>query len=258
VANDCVSGGFARMGTFAFGLGVGMFPRVHMIAALSHLGYKPTMKYTAAILAFLVGATPVTAHPHIFVDTGLDLYFDADGTLSEIKVTWRYDAFYSLLITQDMGLDLDGDGVLTDIEMAELQGFDMNWSVGFNGDLSVFAGDASVPLSAPRDYSTAFVLGRITTFHTRDVSAQDLSFDTLQIKPYDETYYTSYDVAFPVTLHGIEGCETRVQEPQQTAAMAALQQQLSGLPIDVDPSDVGLGDVGALLATTVIVSCAAS
>jgi hypothetical protein len=30
------------------------------------------------------------------------------------------------------------------------------------------------------------------------------------------------------------------------------------LPMDVDPADVGLSDVGALLATTVVLSCAAS
>lgn len=233
-----------------------------LIAVPFGLGYESGMKNRVCALTIFAAAlqsgTPAMAHPHIFVDTGLDLYFTAEGMLSEVRVTWSYDAFYSLLITQDMGIDLDGDGLLTDAEKAALQGFDMKWSPGFNGDLVIYAGNAEVPLSAPRDYSARFVLGRITTFHTRDVTDQNLSFDMLKIQPYDATYYTAYDVTYPVTLHGIEGCETQVQPPQQTADLTALRDQLSGLDPDADPADVGLDGAGALLATSVNVICAAS
>lgn len=220
------------------------------------------MKHRAFALTFAIAAlqsgTPATAHPHIFVDTGLDLYFTAEGALAEVRVTWSYDAFYSLLITQDMGLDLDGDGLLTDPEKAALQGFDMQWDAGFNGDLVVNAGNTEIPLSAPRDYSARFVLGRITTFHTRDVTDQNVTFDMLQITPYDSTYYTAYDVTYPVTLHGIEGCETDVAHPQMTETLSALREQLSLLDPDADPVDVGLDGAAALLASSVTVTCAAS
>lgn len=229
-----------------------------MIADGEHRKYKTTMKLLIPTLVISLAAAPLAAHPHIFIDTGLDLYFDSDGALSEVRVTWSYDAFYSLLITQDFGLDLDGDGLLTDAELSELQGFDMNWTDGFDGDLEARAGGLTVPLSAPRDYSATFVLGRITTFHTRDVLARGLSADLFQFTPRDPTYYTAYDVTYPVTLHGIDGCKALVKEPQKTEALLALQDQLSGLAADADPVDVGLPNAGAALATTVTVSCRAS
>jgi ABC-type uncharacterized transport system substrate-binding protein len=203
-------------------------------------------------------AVPVGAHPHIFIDTGFDLYFDDKGALTEIKVTWSYDAFYSLLITQDMGLDLDGDGLLTDVELTMLQGFDMNWSEGYDGDLVASADGKPVPLSAPQDYSAAFVLGRITTVHTRVVQEPKLLLNALQLRPRDPTYYTAYDVTYPVTLHGIESCETTLQKPQETGALIALQKRLSGLPAEADPADIGISDAGDMLATLVNVSCGAS
>jgi ABC-type uncharacterized transport system substrate-binding protein len=216
------------------------------------------MNRFAASLACLFIAAPLGAHPHIFVDTGVDLYFTPDGTLSEVKVTWRYDAFYSLLITQDMGIDFDGDGLLTDQEQALLDGFDMQWSDGFNGDLTIEAGGMPVALSRPRDYSAAYVLGRITTIHTRDVLSSNVGADLLYVRPFDLTYYTAYDVSFPVTVHGIPDCQSQIVEPEQTPALAAIREKIGGLPMDVDPADVGLSDVGALLATTVVLSCAAS
>ena len=58
------------------------------------------------------------AHPHLFIDAGLELVYDDQGALSQVAVEWRYDAFYSLLIVEDLGLDPDGDGILTPQEEA--------------------------------------------------------------------------------------------------------------------------------------------
>ena len=58
------------------------------------------------------------AHPHIFVDTALALVTNAAGRPAGVEVTWRYDEFYSLLIFEDMGLDGDYDGTLTEAELA--------------------------------------------------------------------------------------------------------------------------------------------
>ena len=83
------------------------------------------MKYPLASLLCLALATPLGAHPHIFVDTKLEVLVDAEGRLTHLRITWAYDEFYSLLVTEDRGLDPDYDGVLTDAEIASLNGFDM-------------------------------------------------------------------------------------------------------------------------------------
>ncbi len=57
-------------------------------------------------LALMMPA-PALSHPHIFIDAGLDVIFDDDGRLTHVKVTWVYDAFYSLLTMEERALDQD-------------------------------------------------------------------------------------------------------------------------------------------------------
>lgn len=80
-------------------------------------------------------AAPLGAHPHIFVNTGLSFVVDDQNRLTHVQVTWAYDELYSLLLTEDLGVDSDYDGVLTAADTALLTGFDMQWIEGFNGDL---------------------------------------------------------------------------------------------------------------------------
>lgn len=103
------------------------------------------------------------------MDTGLTLHFDAEGRLAEVEVTWMYDELYSLLVTEDMELDQDFDGKLTDEEQARLTGFDMQWIEGFNGDLEISQGGTELRLSGPRDYTGVLEDYRVITTHFRSV-----------------------------------------------------------------------------------------
>ena len=69
-------------------------------------------KGIAAVLAAMLatGPAPVAAHPHVFIDTGLEIIFDAEGRLTHVKVTWNYDDLYSLLLAEDYKVDTPGEG----------------------------------------------------------------------------------------------------------------------------------------------------
>ena len=133
------------------------------------------MKYPLVTAALLACATPLGAHPHIFVDTGFEVIVDAEGRLTHLRITWAYDEFYSLLVTEDRGLDPDYDGVLTEAEVASLNGFDMRWIEGFNGDTVLLDGSEEVALSGPQEVATTFSEGRIITSHLRAVEAMRLT-----------------------------------------------------------------------------------
>jgi len=60
---------------------------------------------------------------------------DDRNRLTHVQITWEYDEFFSLLMTEDLGVDADYDGVLTEADLELLAGFDMNWIEGYNGDL---------------------------------------------------------------------------------------------------------------------------
>ena len=216
------------------------------------------MKQIAALVLIFWPTADAMAHPHVFIDTGLSMYFDENGMLEQVEVTWVYDEFYSLLITEDLGLDPDFDGVLTAAETGVLTGFDMRWIEGFNGDLEVYQNGQLLSLSGPRDYTASFADGRITTTHLRGVGGDQVVGAALQVMPYDLTYYTAYDVTLPVVVQGKDDCTTQIDLPDMTAGLMAVREQLNALEADLTPQEAGLPNIGKKLATKVIVTCPAS
>ena len=216
------------------------------------------MKYPLVTAALLACATPLGAHPHIFVDTGFEVIVDAEGRLTHLRITWAYDEFYSLLVTEDRGLDPDYDGVLTEAEVASLNGFDMRWIEGVNGDTVLLNGGEEIALSGPQEVATTFSEGRIITSHLRAVEGDAPDANGLVIKPYDPTYYTAYEVTQKVTVQGDDACRARVKMPEMNADLRELQQDLSALDANTDPNDVGLPEIGEALANEVVITCDAS
>ena len=213
------------------------------------------MKRMLALILGLSAASPAGAHPHIFVDTGFDLRFDAEGRLIEVRTTWAYDEFYSLLIMEDRGLDQDFDGVLTPEEQADLTGFDMQWTEGFNGDLEITQDGNLLTLTGPKEATAVYREGRIITTHLRRLDPEQQNGARIDIKPYDATYYTAYTVSYPIRLLGTDSCDFDVTVPDIDAGLRALSAELSALDMDTSPEEAGLPDIGGLLATTVSISC---
>ena len=127
--------------------------------------YRLDMRWT---VPFFIACLPVSlaAHPHVFVDTGLELIFDDEGRLTHVRVEWAYDEFYSLMLLEEMRLDNDMDGVLTEAEEGHLAGFDAEWVEGYNGDLVMRLGGEQLELSGPMEPTATTEQGRIVSTHT--------------------------------------------------------------------------------------------
>ncbi len=218
-------------------------------------GYSTAMKLLQAILFASFTATSLSAHPHVFIDTGFELIVDGDGRLTHVRVIWEYDELYSLLITEDLGLDGDGDGALTSAGIAQLRGFDMHWVEGFNGDLVIETGERRVALSGPQSFTASFADGRVTSTHLRAFDQPVMPGEVATLRPYDATYYTAYDVTRPVMVTGGGSCKIDVIVPEMNSGLIELQEQLAGLDAETDPKDAGLPEIGAQLANSVIVTC---
>ena len=201
---------------------------------------------TAAMLAAVAVPTIGAAHPHVFVDTALHVMTDDAGHITGVEVHWSYDELYSLLVLEDMELDGDYDGKLTEAELQALDGFDMQWIEGFEGDLYARNGAAPVALGAPQGRGTSFENGKITTRHFRAIEGGG---DELILRAYDPTFYTAYDLTGGV--HAPEGCEVRIDRPDMDAAYAAVDEALKDMPPDPDDDP----EVGDLFADTVRVTC---
>ncbi len=211
----------------------------------------------ALAFAFTLFAAPLAAHPHIFINTGLMVRIDEQNRLTHVQVTWEYDDLYSLLVTEDIGVDDDYDGVLTPADTAKLTGFDMQWIDGYNGDLVGALNGVPLILSGPTSPTATLEDGKVITTHMRAVEGAPVMDGVLSLRPYDGSFYTAYDVERPVTVEGRTGCDVSKNVPDIDGALAMTKAELSQIPEDVDLVEEGYGDIGARFATDVRITCAA-
>ncbi|KEJ89709.1 DUF1007 family protein [Sulfitobacter donghicola] len=212
------------------------------------------MRALFAIFICLIAA-PLAAHPHIFINTGLKFLIDEENRLTHVQIIWEYDELYSLLVTEDMGLDEDYDGVLSASDRIALTGFDMNWVQGFNGDLVAEMNGAVLALSGPTSPTAELTDGKIITSHMRAVKSSPVMDAPVIVRPYDGTYYTAYEVGLDVGVQGRNGCNVNLNAPDIGGALAMTKAELAALPEDMDMEAAGLGDIGRRFATEVTVTC---
>lgn len=180
-------------------------------------------------LALAIPAQDIAAHPHVFVDTELRVFVE-NGRAVAVEVTWAYDDFFSLLIFEDMGLDPDGDAVLTEAELDDLRGFDLEvWPEGYEGDLYAYAGGEKTALGFPEVTGIAVENGRIVSRHVR--SLPDVPVETLELLQYDPTYYVAYTLTQPVVVEG--GCSSTVTPHDPDAAAEAVEKEMNTIPEDM-------------------------
>ena len=200
---------------------------------------------------FLALATPcgVAAHPHVFVETGLTLVLNDRQEVTAVEVTWRYDELYTLLVLQDMGLDEDADGVLSADEMAQIEGFDMNWIEGYRGDLYLTNVEgAALALDPPEPLATDVLDARLQSRHRR-VLDHPVPVTALTLRAYDPEFYTAYDLTLGVTVPS--PCSANVVLPDQGAAYSKAQDIMAVFPEDA--KEVPL--LGHVFAETVTFTC---
>jgi ABC-type uncharacterized transport system substrate-binding protein len=75
------------------------------------------LKLSLAALA-MAAASPVAAHPHVWVTAKAEIVFAPDGRVTGVRHHWIFDEAYTAYVTQ--GLDKDSDGKLTPEELQEL------------------------------------------------------------------------------------------------------------------------------------------
>ncbi len=207
-----------------------------------------------ALLALI--APPAWAHPHVYVDTGVEVIFDAQGRATALRVRWTYDDYYSLLLMGERGMDMDGDGQPTDAERAALQGFDMNWQPGFPGDTYALSGEVPLVLLPPEEATADYLDGRLSSTHLRRFE-QPVDMDQpLVVQAYDPGFYTAYSIPYDTILtNAPQGCAAQTFTPDRDAADQRLLDALAEYGADQD-AEVDFPAVGAEFADEVRVTCA--
>ena len=210
----------------------------------------------ALILSTLLALPPLAAaaHPHVYIDSKLELIYDETGRLSAVAVEWSYDELYSLLIVTDLGLDPDGDGVLDDDERTRLQGFDADWEPDFDGRLYLTTDQGPVELLGPRSFEADYRDGRIVSRHLRPLSSPLPADAALQLQTYDPEFYVDFTLHGPPRILGRDDCRAALDQGNPDAARAAYRAALDAALLEATDDaeaelvtvDIGGAGAGAL------------
>ena len=212
-----------------------------------------------AILAVLImgAALPAAAHPHMFVDAGVEVIFDDQGRAEALRITWIYDDLTSLGIVSDRGMDADFDGILTPEDLAALSGFDMEWDAGFAGDTYALQSAVPLGLSGPSDWTAGYADAKLTSSHLRRFAAPVVvAADPLVVQTYDPSYYVAYSIVSDTVLTGAPACTAQTFAPDRAAADAILQASITEMAGGGD-AEGDFPAVGAAYADEVRITCAA-
>ena len=203
--------------------------------------------------AVLPGAA--AAHPHVWIDARSEVMFDDQQRMTALRVSWRFDEFYSLFAIE--GLDKDGDGELATAELQPLAELNVTSLEEYRYFTEILADGAALAYGPVSDYGARYEDGILTLEFTIPLEAPvDPRRAQVAFKSYDPTFYIAIEPALqdPVSLAGTPpaSCRPAVEEssgPSETLSLA----EAGSLDANADPNaNEGLG---ALYATTIVLAC---
>jgi ABC-type uncharacterized transport system substrate-binding protein len=208
-------------------------------------------------LAVSLTALPLAApaHPHVFVDVQMTLVFDATGALSGVGLSWEYDDLFTLLLTEDLGIDTDGDLKLTPDEMTALTAAVLDWPEDFGGDLFVFQSGRPLALKPRSDGTVRLTDGRIVESHLRRLSTPATPSQPVTIQVYDPYYYVAYTLVGEIGIDGTTTCTKTYRPADLNTAYSKVDELLYGRPASAVGPNEAFPEVGALFADMVTVTC---
>lgn len=204
----------------------------------------------------LLTAGPAAAHPHVFVTAAVELRLDDDGAVLGVHVTWSYDEFFSLLVTEELEIDADGDMILTADENAALTSYIADWPSEYEGDVYVTRNDSAVALAPVQEHTVSFEGGIVREgFYRAFATPQDAITAPVLVRVYDPFYYVAYEIDPAIAVTGREGCTASLTKPDLNAADLMVSELLNGRAASDVGADEQFPEVGTAFADTITVAC---
>ena len=199
------------------------------------------------IAALVLWVSPALAHPHVWVTSTSEVMYGADGAITGIRHSWRFDDMFSTYALQD--IEPKTKGVYTREELAPLAQINVDSLREF--DFFTFARTGkSAPKEAfldPVDYFLEFKDGALILNFTLPFKSP-VKAKQLAIEIYDPTYFVGFDLApEAIRLVGAPaGCKTDVQRSDKP----------SQAPLSESFFESGAnGNYGAMFSNRMTVNC---
>lgn len=222
--------------------------RTTAIHAFRTAGLGATLVFGGACLGF-----SAHAHPHVFIDGGVDFRFDDSAKLSSLEVTWLYDEFETLYILAANQLALNDAGGLDEPDRLTLEQAFSAWPDDFDGSAHLTHNGQTVVLKWPTDPQVELVNGRIQATFTRDLETpMDMRGREAEVAFYESTYFFAFKVTNTPRLEGAGGCAADVIPFSPDPNDASLLLKLAQLSREETPDTE---NVGLLFADRIALRC---
>lgn len=166
----------------------------------------------------LVAPSPSRAHPHIWIDTYVEIVFERDR-ITGLRVYWSFDPFFSSMALTDF--DADGNGFLDDDEAAELASVSAETLKDSNYFSHIRLDGELLEIGAVEDFDAHLTENTLHYAFTIPMPQPiDPAATSVEISLYDPTYYIEImpDPVDPLRFVGATpGCIANVMpDPQRT------------------------------------------
>lgn len=207
----------------------------------------------AMFSAVFACAAPLQAHPHVFVDGGVDFILSENNTFEALQVTCVYDAFETLCILSSYEMSLNENGDLDEETRQKLVRLRSSWPSDFDGSTHLFAEGERVDLQWPSDLDALLIDGKLQlTFRRVLETPLDLSRASTRVAFYESTYFYAFSITKePQFLGTTETCSASVTPFNPDSQDRDLKASLAKLSREETPEN---DQVGALFADRISIT----
>ncbi|GLK68374.1 DUF1007 family protein [Hansschlegelia plantiphila] len=206
-----------------------------------------------AALLLIAAATPVQAHPHVWVTARSEIVYGPDGRVASVRHAWTFDEMFSSFAVQ--GLDTNGDGKLSREELAPLAEVNVTSLEEFKFFTFGKFRDQRIVFAKPVDYwLESDDKGLLTLHFTLPVKDNaPAKGEPFRVEVYDPTYFVAFEFAKEnpaQTVSAPMGCGVdldRPKPPDPTQAKTLSESFFTGL----SPGS----NFGAQFSNTLLVAC---
>ncbi|AXS41897.1 DUF1007 family protein [Breoghania sp. L-A4] len=211
----------------------------HGVGDLEAMKPLPTFFSRMAVVASLLFAigSPAWAHPHVFVEARSEIVFNDKVEVVAVRHIWRFDAAFTSFAIQ--GLDTDGDGKLSQDELAPLAKINMESLKDYEFFTYLDVGAAQAKFSEPEEYWLDFSDGRLTLFYTLPLEKPlAASKQRSELAVFDPEYFIAFEMTETdpfVLVDAAAGCKletarAEAPDPATAAMLAQIPQDVRELP----------------------------
>ncbi|MCM2290809.1 DUF1007 family protein [Allorhizobium sp. BGMRC 0089] len=212
-------------------------------------------KARPVLLAAALCLAPLSAfaHPHVFVDATLNIVAGSDGTVKELRNTWRFDEVFSSSVLMDF--DKNGDLKLDASELKAIANT-IRTSLGDYGYFTFLTDNgADIKATKPQVFNADYRDNRLIVFFITKPAKPIKIKGHLSFGVHDPTLYTAIDFKndsdISETGDAFKACKRKIVRPNPDEVIKQNQGMLTEAFFN-DPTGT---DYGKLFAVRLELQC---